>query len=97
MVALLSDYDTNKNSNIVEYINWVLSEPSVGVHKTVNRIVRTCISLLSSGDSKGVPGWAMVPQIFAWPPAFPPSLLRNFPFKFFWLTYTVDNFRPAIF
>jgi len=36
----------NKHSNIVEQINWVLSELSVVVHKTVNRIGRTCISLL---------------------------------------------------
>jgi len=43
----LSDYDTNKHSNIVEHINWVLSELSVGVHKTVNRSGRTCISLWS--------------------------------------------------
>jgi len=35
LVALLSDYDTNKHSNIVEHINWVLSELSVRVHKTV--------------------------------------------------------------
>jgi len=43
LVALLSDYVTNKHSNIVEHINWVLSELSVGVHKMVNRIGRTCI------------------------------------------------------
>ena len=24
------------------------------------------------GDSKGGPRWAMAPQIFAWPPVFPP-------------------------
>jgi len=47
LVALLSDYDANKHSNLVEYINWVLSELSVGVHKMMNRIGRTCISLLS--------------------------------------------------
>jgi len=47
VVAQLSDYDTKKHSNIVEHINWVLSELSVGVHKTVNRISRTCMSLLS--------------------------------------------------
>jgi len=47
MVAQLSDYDTKKRSNIVEHINWVLSELSVGLHKTVNRIGRACISLLS--------------------------------------------------
>jgi len=45
LVALLSDYDKNKHSTIVEHINWVLSELSVGVDKTVNRIGRTCISL----------------------------------------------------
>jgi len=47
LVAQLSDDDTKKHSNIVEHINWILSELSVGVHKTVNRIGRTCISLLS--------------------------------------------------
>jgi len=41
----------------------------------------------SSGDSKGGPGWAMLPQIFGWPPQF----FLNFPFKFFWLTYTVEK------
>jgi len=47
LVALLPDYGTNKHSNIVENINRVLSELSVRVHKTVNRIGRKCISLLS--------------------------------------------------
>jgi len=47
LIAQLSDYDTKKHSNIVEHINWVLSELSVGVNKTVNGIGRTCISLLS--------------------------------------------------
>jgi len=47
LVAQISDYDTKKHSNIVEHINWVISELSVGVHKTVNRVGRTCISLLS--------------------------------------------------
>jgi len=47
LVAQLSDYDTHKHSNIVEHINWVLSELSVGVHKTVNPLGRTCISHLS--------------------------------------------------
>jgi len=46
-VALLPDYGTNKHSNIVENINRVLSELSVGVHNTVNRIGRKCISLLT--------------------------------------------------
>jgi len=45
LVALLSDYGTNKHSSIVEHINWVLSELSIRGHKTVNRIGRTCISL----------------------------------------------------
>jgi len=31
------------------------------------------------------------------PPFRPPSFFLNFPFKFLWLTYTVDNFRPAVF
>jgi len=29
LVALLSNYDTNKHRNIVEHINWVLSELKV--------------------------------------------------------------------
>jgi len=32
LVAILSDYDTNKHSNIAEHINWILSELSVGMH-----------------------------------------------------------------
>jgi len=32
LVAQLSDYDTKKRSNIVEHINWVMSELPVGVH-----------------------------------------------------------------
>jgi len=36
----------NKHSNIAEHITWVLSELSVGVHKTLNRIGRKCMSLL---------------------------------------------------
>jgi len=47
LVALLPDYGTNKQSNIIEHLNRILSELSVGVHKTVNRTGRTCISLLS--------------------------------------------------
>ena len=49
LFALLSDYGhgANKHSNMVEHISWVLSDLSVGVHKTVNRIGRTCTSLLS--------------------------------------------------
>ena len=39
-------FGTKKHSNIVEYINWVLSELSAGEHKMLNRIVRTCISFL---------------------------------------------------
>jgi len=35
--------DANKHSNIVEHINGVLSELSVGVHKMLDRIGRTCI------------------------------------------------------
>jgi len=48
LVALLLDYGTNKQSNILEHLNRALSELSVGVHKTVNRIGRTYISLFKS-------------------------------------------------
>ena len=48
LVALLPDYGKNKQSNIVEPLNRVLSELSDGVHKTVNRIGRTYISLFKS-------------------------------------------------
>jgi len=41
--VLMSYLDTNKHSNVVEHINWELS---VVVHKMLNRIGRTCISLL---------------------------------------------------
>ena len=47
MITLLSDYDTIKQRNIAKHINWVLTELSVRVHKAVNRIGRTCISLVS--------------------------------------------------
>jgi len=39
---------------------------------------------------------AMPPQIFAWPPiALPPVFFHNFPFKFVWLTYTIENFSAS--
>ena len=57
----------------------------------------SCVNRVTNGDSKGGPGWAMAPPDFCLPPAWPPQFFRNFPFKFIWLTYTVDNFRPAIF
>jgi len=38
----------------------------------------------------------MPPQIFAWPPiALPPVFFHNFPFKFVWLTYTIENFSAS--
>jgi len=46
LLALISYLDTNKYSNVVEHINWVLSELSVVVHKMPNRIDRICISLI---------------------------------------------------
>jgi len=46
LVPLISYLDINKHSDIVEHINWVLSELSVGVRKMLNRIGRPCISLL---------------------------------------------------
>jgi len=48
LVPLLPDYGRNKESTIVEHLNRVLSELSVGVHKTVNRNGRTYISLFNS-------------------------------------------------
>jgi len=48
---------------------------------------------MTSGDSKWGLGGPWPPQIFAWPPV----VFLNFPFKFIWFTYTVDNLRPAIF
>jgi len=42
----ISYLDVNKHSNVVEHINWVLSELSVRVQKMLNHISRTCISLL---------------------------------------------------
>jgi len=47
LVALLLDDGTNKQGNIVEHLNRVLSELSVGVHKTVSRTGPMCISLSS--------------------------------------------------
>jgi len=45
LVALLSDYDTKEHSNMVEHINWILSELSLGVHKTVNSIGRMYVHI----------------------------------------------------
>jgi len=44
--ATVSNFDTNKHSNIVENIIWVLSELSAEVLKMLNRIGRTYISFL---------------------------------------------------
>jgi len=51
LFPLISYLDVNKHSNIVEHINWVLSELSVGVHKMLNSIDPTCISLLQYNPS----------------------------------------------
>jgi len=50
-----------------------------------------CHEQVNSVDSKGGPGWTMLPRFLV------ASQFLNFPFKFIWLTYTADNFRPAIF
>jgi len=46
LLALMSYSDANKHNSIVKYINWVSSQRSVGVHKTLNHIGRTYVSLL---------------------------------------------------
>ena len=46
LLPLISYLDANKHSRVVEHINWVLSELSVGVHKILNLIGSTSISLL---------------------------------------------------
>ena len=51
LFLLISYLDVNQHSNIVEHINWVLSELSVGVHKMLNRIGSACISLLQYNTS----------------------------------------------
>jgi len=51
LLPFISYLDTNKHNNIVENINWVLSGLSLGVHKMLNRIGRTCISLLKYNTS----------------------------------------------
>jgi len=44
------------------------------------------------------PRWAMAPPDFCLASCLPPpSFFHDFPFKFVWLTYTVENFRPVIF
>jgi len=50
-----------------------------------------------SGDSKG--GWVDHGLKRFWvDPLFGiPSFFFNFPFKFIWLAYRADNFRPAKF
>jgi len=55
------------------------------------------VLILISGDSKGGPGWSMPPPDFCLAPCLPPQVFfHNFPFKFVWLTYKVENFRSAI-
>ena len=49
--------------------------------------------LKTSGDSKEGPGWAIAPRFLVGSLSF----FLNFPFKFIWMIYTLDNFRPAIF
>jgi len=50
-----------------------------------------------SGDSKGG-GWTMaLPDFWLTPCLESPVFLFYFPFKFIWLAYRADNFRPAIF
>jgi len=51
LFPLISYLDANKHSSIVEHISWVLSELSVAVHKMLNRIGSTCISLLQYNTS----------------------------------------------
>jgi len=46
LLPIILHLDTNKHSSKVEYINWIVSELSVGVHKMLNRTGRTCISFL---------------------------------------------------
>jgi len=43
LLALISYFDTNKQSSIIYQL--VVSELSIGVHKMMNCIGRTCISL----------------------------------------------------
>jgi len=43
LFLLISHLEVNKHNNIAEHIDWVLSELSIGVHKMLNRIGRTCI------------------------------------------------------
>ena len=51
---------------------------------------------LDSGDTTGA--WVgHGPPDFWLAPVWPPQFFLNFLFKFVWLTYTIDNFRPAIF
>ena len=49
-----------------------------------------------SGDSMGGLGGPWPPRFLLGPCLVLPVFF-NFPFKFIWLTYTVDDFRPAIF
>jgi len=46
---------------------------------------------------RGDLGGTWSPRFLLGPLVVPPSFFLNFPFKFVWLTYTVDNFRPEIF
>ena len=56
--------------------------------KSRERKHEASIDNMASGDSKrGGLGGPWPPQIFAWPPVWPPHFFPNFPLKFFWLTY----------
>jgi len=58
-----------------------------------NTLVFLDIGVLTcSGGSKGGPGGPWPSQIFGGPPAWPPSFVLNFTFKFYWLTYTAVSF-----
>jgi len=55
-------------------------------------------SLNTSDGSMGGPGWALAGPGFCLAPCLPPpQFFLNVSFKFVWLTYTIDKFRPAIF
>ena len=47
---------------------------NVSITKILTKTTETKpTQFITSGDSKGGPGWAMAPQIFAWPPVWPPQ------------------------
>ena len=64
-------------------------KPPADLKSLLNKVVKTFMKL---GVESLTPHPVAIlrvdhgPQIFAWPPVWPPQFFLNFPFKFVWLT-----------